>query len=1070
MNSTSSGLSDLLQRALSEYPVDQIGEGLTEHLAREVIERRIPERIQNSLSDENLIVKASAGQGRWTAIPWIAILDSRETTQIQEGVYIVYLFEPRENRVTLSLNQGVTHLKDDLGINKAREKLNETAEMIRNEIQPRGFTGGSLQFPHASNRNKLYGPGTIFYKRYPLGDIPGDEVLKKDLDVLVESYQEYVTSEKVAHVPTIYQAPIKTDGGPIGTNYERTVKEGVSRDSIENICAVPGDQDTIKVWGNQKNTPANSGDYLLFAKREGRYSGEYTLLARIRDATVLDPDKAREFTDAVGWGEVTDRVFPHVMFLEPIYEADLDRETFWGMLDFKGWPNDTYSPIDFGRDGSKFYEEYSSIEGFLEEIKGQKVYPEDFGDLPPVDEYGSTEEAISDVRDRLVKTGRSDWLLHQLGEYLIREWSVALGGYKPSDEVSASSAATFDQLRSIYEELEPELESRADRLGVGSLMGFPPKKTFFLGWVRILQEDLSVEGGVLSQPRLNSILEDSYSAPNESKELSTKTNHPLTRHFDATNSTVYIFAAPPDFWLTTYGYAALGIEPDDQDLWDNLETGDVIIFYSRRKPGWESLDDQDAGILGAGIIQSKSTKPEDEIWWFNEQPDRPKSNSFPYLVTFDQLFASGNINKIDFSTKIFDKAVETVNSDLSALTSNLISFDNADAISSPLGDGSVPRHKTIISIVDNEEKYAIATKLAPTLETVPSVGIHKSFEGDLDSDVILDGLYFPDNQGEEIITQLEGALRAGKHAILTGPPGTGKTEIARRVSEYLAEEYPNLYSGSQVTTATADWSTFDTVGGYMPESNEEGSNDLSFTPGLILNRLKSRKSGAQLNEPIVIDELNRADIDKAFGQLFTLLSGQSVQLPYTLDGDEIELLSTDQINHHAEDHQYMVPESWRIFATMNTYDKTSLYEMSYAFMRRFAFIRVGAPTIPDDRGELEDLMHEYASVWDLQVEERDRLELYELGLVWRATNHAVKNRAIGPAIIMDMFAYLNENQYIDLRDRLTQAVISYIFPQLEGVPKREHIVRQIASVGQIDQDQLNAASKEMLQVSAIDDE
>jgi len=44
-----------------------------------------------------------------------------------------------------------------------------------------------------------------------------------------------------------------------------------------------------------------------------------------------------------------------------------------------------------------------------------------------------------------------------------------------------------------------------------------------------------------------------------------------------------------------------------------------------------------------------------------------------------------------------------------------------------------------------------------------------------------------------------------------------------------------------------------------------------LSSGIVLNRYKDRKTEKQVNEPLVIDELNRADIDKAFGQLFTVL-------------------------------------------------------------------------------------------------------------------------------------------------------------------------------------------------------
>jgi len=159
-----------------------------------------------------------------------------------------------------------------------------------------------------------------------------------------------------------------------------------------------------------------------------------------------------------------------------------------------------------------------------------------------------------------------------------------------------------------------------------------------------------------------------------------------------------------------------------------------------------------------------------------------------------------------------------------------------------------------------------------------------------------------------------------------------------------------------------------------------------------------------------------------------------------------------------------------LIATMNTYDKTSLYEMSYAFMRRFAFVRISAPNIPESDSAIEDLMHQYADSWGMDVEDRDRPRLISIGRVWRKMNHAIDDRAIGPAIVKDMLEYTSQNEHIHLADRLTQAIISFIFPQLEGVPKRERIVEQIASVDQVDERELDDAARDMLQVSFLSNE
>jgi hypothetical protein len=166
-----------------------------------------------------------------------------------------------------------------------------------------------------------------------------------------------------------------------------------------------------------------------------------------------------------------------------------------------------------------------------------------------------------------------------------------------------------------------------------------------------------------------------------------------------------------------------------------------------------------------------------------------------------------------------------------------------------------------------------------------------------------------------------------------------------------------------------------------------------------------------------------------------------------------------------------------MFATMNSYDKTSLYEMSYAFMRRFAFIRIPAPTLPqgDDEDALQALdagMEEYVDAWDSLDPAPD--ELRAVGLVWKHTNQAVEQRSIGPAIVRDMLGYITTHSGASrdtLSTRVTNAVVSYIFPQLEGVPERRDIVRNIAEINPqdeaelIDPDLLETAASDMLQIS-----
>lgn len=260
-------------------------------------------------------------------------------------------------------------------------------------------------------------------------------------------------------------------------------------------------------------------------------------------------------------------------------------------------------------------------------------------------------------------------------------------------------------------------------------------------------------------------------------------------------------------------------------------------------------------------------------------------------------------------------------------------------------------------------------------------------------------------ENEEILqSQIQTAIKSGKHIIFTGPPGTGKSKLANEICRQNEV-------ASKLVTATANWTTYDTIGGYKPQKDGE----LYFDPGLFLQCFKDKK-GNDLNEWLIIDEINRADIDKAFGPLFSVLAGDEVTLPYeTKDGSQIILRPESNTAGDIQPHEYVIPKSWRIIGTMNTIDKSSLFEMSYAFMRRFAFIPVSVP-----KSITESLVDEYLKVWSVQ----DYLYTDTLTSLWRSIN---EYRKIGPAIVRDIANYTAED------GDFTSAIILYVLPQFEGL-------------------------------------
>ena len=327
------------------------------------------------------------------------------------------------------------------------------------------------------------------------------------------------------------------------------------------------------------------------------------------------------------------------------------------------------------------------------------------------------------------------------------------------------------------------------------------------------------------------------------------------------------------------------------------------------------------------------------------------------------------------------------------------------------------------------EEIANAVFKPDTRDEIFSTGIDdeiidpvNNFEPVIDFNIKLElnNLHFPEAEKSRLINQIRINLKQGKHIILTGPPGTGKSKLAKEIcKQYVGDKY------FKMVTATSDWSTFDTIGGYRPDKD----NQLYFSSGIFLDCFKSEDQ-KQANNWLIIDEINRADIDKAFGPLFSALTGDSIKLSFKdSQGKSIEIIPEEESGENINSHQYIIPENWRIIATMNTFDKTSLYEMSYAFMRRFAFIPV---VIPDKIND--DLLKEYLDCWDID----DYSLVNQLSQLWKVIN---ETRPIGPAIVEDIYQFLLEQNGDPGTEKsqpdYTSAIINYVLPQFEGLPQEE---------------------------------
>jgi len=228
-----------------------------------------------------------------------------------------------------------------------------------------------------------------------------------------------------------------------------------------------------------------------------------------------------------------------------------------------------------------------------------------------------------------------------------------------------------------------------------------------------------------------------------------------------------------------------------------------------------------------------------------------------------------------------------------------------------------------------------------------------------------------------VYRQINAMLKSGKqHLMLYGPPGTGKTSLARWIAENLPGEDWTLVTGS------SDWSSQDIIGGYQPV----GKGEVKFIPGILLR---------SFDQPLIIDELNRCDIDKVIGPLFTVLSGQQTTLPYRTevsDPDSRPYVILPKPKPAPAAHEFAPGPGWRLIATINSIDKASLYQMSYALSRRFGWVYVDAP---DD---LPGFVGDYLTSPAVGDPPPAAGAPCPLAVLWGAINGV---RVIGPAPIID---------------------------------------------------------------------
>lgn len=265
---------------------------------------------------------------------------------------------------------------------------------------------------------------------------------------------------------------------------------------------------------------------------------------------------------------------------------------------------------------------------------------------------------------------------------------------------------------------------------------------------------------------------------------------------------------------------------------------------------------------------------------------------------------------------------------------------------------------------------------------------------------------------------LKGILEKENNIILRGAPGTGKSYLSKEIANLLItsknSELEKLEVESRIGFVqfhpSYDYTDF--VEGLKPTISDSGEMRFELKDGVFKEFVNRAKKDLNNNYVFIIDEINRGEISKIFGELFysidpgyrgkegevstqySLLGNKKVDYVIDNTGDNKKILTWYKEDEVTE--KFYIPKNVYIIGTMNDIDR-SVDTFDFAMRRRFSFIEVTAKDSVENMGICEELGEKIKDLNKyIESEENDGLGLgrdYQIGAAYfKKLNDGIKDK------------------------------------------------------------------------------